>query len=354
MRPRDAAGHLAGMLPGDELEVEEQEGPESTGRRRAFAAGPGGVTAVTAEEAAERIRTASAEGEGTLVWIDILRPAEADGTFLRDVLKFHPLPVEDCLYGKQNPKLERYPGYYFLVLYAGRVNPVRNRPAFYELHCFVGGTYLVTVRKESVREVRELMAQWRSAPRLFPTVGHLAHGLADALVDSYFPMIDHFGTRVAASETEVFDEPDEAMQHIMSLRRELLRFRGVVGPTRDVFASLLRRDLPFLNPDLMPYFQDVRDHAVRVTEEIDTLRDLLSTAVEAQFAVTSNKLNQTVRMMTAWSIILMSMALITGIYGMNFDRMPELGWRYGYFIVLAAMFAVGTSLVLFFRRRHWL
>ncbi|HEX6135573.1 MAG TPA: magnesium transporter CorA family protein [Longimicrobiales bacterium] len=342
------------MLPGDELEVEEQESPESAGRRRAFASGPAGVTAVTIEDAAERIRTGSARGEETLVWIDILRPSEADGTFLRDVLKFHPLAVEDCLYGKQNPKLERYPGYYFLVLYAGRVNPARNRPAFYELHCFVGPNYLVTVRKESVREVRELMAQWRAAPRLFPSVGHLAHGLADGLVDSYFPMIDHFGTRVAASETEVFDEPDDAMQHIVSLRRELLRFRGVVGPTRDVFASLLRRDLPFLNPDLLPYFQDVRDHAVRVTEEIDTLRELLSTAVEAQFAVTSNKLNQTVRMLTGWSIILMSMALVTGIYGMNFTVMPELGWRLGYPFALVLMFAVGAALVLFFRARKWL
>src|SRR5690606_14422012 len=169
------------------------------------------------------------------------------------------------LYGKQNPKLERYPGYYFLVLYAGRVNAERNRAAFYELHCFVGPHFLVTVRHDSVREVRELMAQWRAAPRHFPSIGHLAHGLADTIVDSYFPLIDHFGTRVAASENEVFEQPDEAMQHIMSLRRELIRFRGVVGPTRDVLASLLRRDLPFINPALMPYFQDVRDHAVRVT-----------------------------------------------------------------------------------------
>jgi magnesium transporter len=342
------------MVSADELELEEQE-PAEGGRQRAFAAGPSGVASVAVEEALAIIRAGPGTGTtGDLVWIDILRPGEADGVLLRDVLKFHPLTVEDCLYGKQNPKLERYPGYYFLVLYAGRINPARNRPAFYELHCFVGTNYIVTVRKESVREVRALLARWRSAPRHYPTVGHLAHGLADTLVDSYFPLIDHFGTRVAATETEVYEKPGDAMQHIMSLRRELLRFRGVVGPTRDVVGSLLRRDLPFINPDLMPYFQDVRDHAVHVTEEIDMLRDLLSTAVEAQFTVTSNQLNQTVRMMTAWSIILMSMALVTGIYGMNFTHMPELRWRYGYLVALGIMLIVGTTLVTFFRRRKWL
>jgi magnesium transporter len=289
-----------------------------------------------------------------VVWIDIVRPTETDATFLRDEMKFHPLTVEDCMHGLQNPKLERYPGYFFLVVYAARINPERNRPAFYEVHTFVGPNYLVTVRQESVREVRELMARWRSQPRHWNTVGHLAHGLLDGIMDSYFPMVDHFSARVAATESEVYERPQDAMQHIMSLRRELLRFRGVVGPTRDVLNSLLRRDLPFLNPDLMPYFQDVRDHSVRVTEEIDMLRDLLSTAVEAQFTVTSNQLNQTVRMMTAWSIILMSMSLIAGIYGMNFVHMPELQWRFGYTAAILAMFAVGTLLVLFFRKKRWL
>lgn len=289
-----------------------------------------------------------------IVWIDIVRPTEADGVLLRKDLGFHPLAVEDCLFGKQNPKLERYPGYFFLVLYAARINPERNRPAFYELHCFIGAHYIVTVRYESVREVRELMARWRAAPQHYQTVGHLAHGIVDTLVDSYFPMIDHFSVRVAATETEAYEQPGDAMQHIMSLRRELLRFRGVVGPTRDTVGSLLRRDLPSLNPELMPYFQDVRDHAVHVTEEIDMLRDLLSTAVDAQFTVTSNQLNQTVRMMTAWSIILMSMALVTGIYGMNFTHMPELSWQYGYLGALALMILVGGSLVMFFRRRKWL
>jgi magnesium transporter len=326
-------------------------------RHRALATGPDGVRAVTVDEAVRRMDRGAPEPSskpGPLVWIDIVRPTEEDGNYLRDGMRFHPLAVEDCLQGLQNPKLERYPGYFFIVLYAARINPERNRPAFYELHCFMGPNYIVTVRHESVREVREVMARWRAGPQHFPTVGHLAHGLLDAIVDSYFPMVDHFAVRVDKTENEVYDMPSDAMQHIVGLRRELLRFRNVVGPVRDMLASVVRRDLPFLNPDLMPYFQDVRDHTVRITEEIDVLRDLLSTAVEAQFTVTSNQLNQTMRVLTAWAIILMSMTLIVGVYGMNFDFMPELNWRFGYPLALLIMVAVGSLIFLFFRRRHWL
>jgi len=338
---------------------EELEQSEHGPHYRVLIGGLDGVRPGTPEEAASCMkRGAAAASDGSapeqMVWVDIVRPTEDDATMLRDTFGFHPLAVEDCMHGEQSPKLERYRGYFFLVLYAARVNVDRNRPAFYELHCFVGPNYLVSVRKESVREVRELLARWRGAPRPYPTIGHLAHSLIDTLVDSYFPMVDHFGARVAACESEVYEKPQTGMQSIMGLRRELLRFRGLVGPTRDVLGSLLRRDLPFINPDLLPYFQDVRDHTVRVTEEIDMLRDLLSTAVEAQATVTSNQLNQTLRMMTSWSIILMSLTLIAGIYGMNFVHMPELSWPYGYALSLGLMVVVGGALVLFFRGRRWL
>jgi magnesium transporter len=350
-----------------ELEDEDAQ-PHGLGRHRVIVADRHGARQSTLAEAlpllhlpAPRGSTAAGEsspaqapGGDERVWIDIVRPSADDASLLRDTFHFHPVAVDDCMHGKQHPKLERYPGYFFLIVYAARINQDRNRPAFYELHCFVGPNYMVTVRHESIREVRELMARWRGAPELYPAVGHLTHALLDSLVDSYFPMVDHFNERVAATESDAYVHPQDAMQHIMSLRRELLRFRGLTGPTRDMLSSLLRRDLPFLNPELSPYFQDVRDHAVRVTEEIDMLRDLLSTAVEAQFTVTSNQLNQTMRMLTAWSIILMSMTLIAGVYGMNFVAMPELEWRYGYYIALGGMIVVGATLVTFFRRRRWL
>src|SRR5690606_6171010 len=122
----------------------------------------------------------------------------------------------------------------------------------------------------------------------------------------------------------------------------------------EIINSLLRRDLPFLRPEYVPYFQDVYDHLQRLTEEIDTFRDLVTGLIEVQSSVSSNRLNQTVQTLTAWSIILMSIAVVAGVYGMNFEYMPELEHPYGYYGALALMLAIGAILVAFFRRRRWL
>lgn len=295
------------------------------------------------------------DGAGPLVWIDVVNPDADEGAFLRDVLGFHPLTVEDCMRGRQRPKLERYPNYFFLVIYAASINADRSRVAFNELHIFVGLNFVVTVRDQGMREVRETIARWRAQPASLSSAGALAHALLDMVVDDYFPIVDHFADRVGQLENELIGgDQHRVMTETLQLRRELLLFRKVVSPERDMLASLLRRDLPFLSPELLPYFQDVRDHIFRITEEIDTLRDLLSTTVEAQMSIASNQLNEVLRMMTAWSIILMSMTVIAGVYGMNFVGMPELEWRLGYAWALLLMLGIGGVLFSFFRRRRWI
>lgn len=319
---------------------------------RAFAALPSGVHAVPVEQALEILST---EGEGPLLWIDVTNPGVEEAAFLRDELHFHPLAVEDCIRGRQRPKLERYPGYFFLVLYAARVNPDRGRVALNELHIFLADRLVVTVHDSKVREITEIVARWRANPDHFSDVGSLAYTLLDSVVDDYFPVLAHFSSRMDHLESTALGAAAEVdMQQALLLRRELVLMRRVVAPTRDLFSTLLRRDLPFLRPELLPYFQDVHDHTIRVTEEIDALRELLSAALDAQLSAASNQLNQTMRTMTAWAIILMSMALIAGIYGMNFRAMPELEWRYGYYAALASMALLGGALVTFFRHRDWL
>jgi magnesium transporter len=162
---------------------------------------------------------------------------------------------------------------------------------------------------------------------------------------------------VAALESEIFEDDSgqtATMQDILALRRELVLFRRVVGPERDMLGDVLRRDLPFINPELIPYFIDVRDHAMRIAEELDVLRDLLAASLEGQLSLASNQLNTTVRMMTAWSIILMSMTVVAGVYGMNFNHMPELAWRYGYLFAVTLMLGIGGLLFTFFKRKDWL
>ena len=328
---------------------------------RAFAALPNGIHAISKEQArdwAVKARTGVAPPPGEehpLVWIDVSNPGEDEAAFLRDDLGFHPLAVEDCIRGRQRPKLDRYPNYFFMVVYAASVNPGRKRMALNELHIFLGTGFVVTVHDYKVGEVTEVVARWRAAPQQVTGTGSLAHILLDLVVDDYFKVVEHFADRTDEFESAAFlpgQAPD--MQQILVTRHELVLFRKVVAPLRDVLSTLLRRDLPFLLPELVPYFQDVHDHTIRVTEEIDSLRELLSALLDAQISLSANQLNHTVRTMTAWSVMLMSVAVIAGVYGMNFDFMPELHWRYGYLFALGVMAAVGFTLAYFFTRRGWL
>ena len=328
---------------------------------RAVAGLPQGVHAVSREQATELIRThlaapRDAAADESIIWLDVSNPGEAEAAYLRDEIGLHPLAVEDCLRGRQRPKLDRYPGYFFLVVYAAAINPDRDRMALNELHVFLGERFLITVHDHKVEEVPEVIARWRASPGRMGAVGTLAHALLDAVVDDYFPVLEHFAERADQVESAVFASTGDGdvLPAILVLRHELVLFRRIVAPQRDVLSTLLRRDLPFLQPDLMPYLQDVHDHTLRVTEEIDALRELLSALLDAQFSTSATQLNRTVRMLTAWSIILMSMTLVAGIYGMNFRWMPELEWRFGYAWSLALMLVTGLLLILFFRRRNWL
>lgn len=350
-QPDEFDAHLAPFSPGT---------GEARVRLHAYADTGTGCHAVAMEDAIAFLRdpatpTPWARERPPLVWIDVAFPGEAEAAFLRERLGFHPLAVEDCIRGRQRPKLDRYPGYYFLVLYAARINRERNRMALTEVHIFLGKHYIVTVHDQKIDEFAEVLARWRAAPKQYRDVGTIAHAIVDTIVDDYFPIIDHFSERTGDIELHVFDRADEeTLAQILAMRRELTIFRRVVGPTRDMLSSLVRRDLPFLSPALLPYFQDVFDHTMRAVEEIDTLRDLLSAALEGQMSVASNQLNQTMRVMGAWSIILMAMAWIAGVYGMNFRVMPETQWAYGYGWALALMLTVGSVLFVFFRHRHWI
>jgi magnesium transporter len=143
------------------------------------------------------------------------------------------------------------------------------------------------------------------------------------------------------------------LQAIFLLRQKLLALRRIVAPTRDVFNALTRRELPIFGEGTLYYFQDVYDHVIRVTDAIDADRDMLASALDVHLSVAANRMNQTVRTLTAASIVLMSLALVAGVYGMNFERMPELEWRYGYLFALGTMALIGGSLALLFKRLEW-
>lgn len=304
--------------------------------------------------------TSDAVGEvlhepGNIVWLDIRDPNANDIAILRHQFQVHPLSIEDVLGRQQRPKIEAYDNYYFIVFFAicsGKDQCIETQ----QLSLFVGRNYIVSVHKGDFRQVQETITRWRAPDSpLGKTVGALLYALLDAIVDDYFPVMDNVSERIDTLEDSIFEQFNErSIQDIFMLKRDLLDVRRVVAPERDVLNVLLRREVPIFRPEDIVYLQDVYDHVVRVVDNVDVYRDLLSNALDSYLSIQSNNLNQIVKVLTIASIILMTCALIAGIYGMNFEFMPELHWRYGYFFALGMMVLVSIGLIIFFRRKKWL
>ncbi len=246
--------------------------------------------------------------------------------------------------------------YYFVVFYTAAYNPIEDHIETHPVSLFIGSNYLVTVHSGVIRHVNETLARWR-APRspLGNRVGALVHSLLDAMVDDYFPLMDQVADRVEELEDTIFIQFDErSIETMFRLKKDLLAMRRIVAPERDVLNVLLRRQLPIFEPEDVAYLQDVYDHIVRVTDNIDTYRDLLSSAVDSYLSLQSNKLNQIMKTLTIASIILMTAALITGFYGQNFRYFPDLDFRLGSFWSLILMAISTILLVVYFRRKRWL
>jgi magnesium transporter len=247
-------------------------------------------------------------------------------------------------------------GYYFVVFYAAVYDPQEDHIRARAVSMFIGSNYLVTVHVGPLSHIADTVARWR-APKspLSHRISVLVHALLDAMVDDYFPLMDQVADRVEELEDTIFIHFDEgSIETIFKLKKDLLSMRRIVAPERDVLNVLLRRQLPIFALEDMAYLQDVYDHIVRVTDSIDTYRDLLSSALDSYLSLQSNRLNQIMKTLTVASIILMTAALITGYYGQNFKFFPALSFRIGSFWSLLLIVASTVALVIYFKWKKWL
>lgn len=290
-----------------------------------------------------------------IIWVDVADPTSADFEELAKEFGFHPLSIEDCRNEHQRPKVEEFQGYYFIVLYEAEL-VLGKHLELRELNIFLGKNYLVTVHSQTIRTIETAERLWRGWTDLAERgTGLLAYLLIDSIVDDYMPLLDTLSDRMDELEDQIFvDFQVEALKEIFRIKKDLLFLRRSVTPLRDVFNTLLRREQQIFSRETHVYFQDVFDHLIRVADTIDTLRDLLGATMDAYLSVSGNRMNMVMKRLTSISAILMSVTLIAGIYGMNFDFMPELKWRYGYVGSLGSILAVGVSLYLYFRRIKWL
>lgn len=303
-----------------------------------------------------RLGTALTE-PGTLVWIDLIGPWTDDLHPLGDLLGLHELAVEDVSKHGQRAKVDRYETHALLVAYARAA-----RGDLCEVDVFIGPNWLLTIRERNaegeVFDIAPVRVRHDRLRAVEPGVGFLLYSVLDAIVDDYFLVADAVEDRLEQIEEDLFDNGpplDSGLQQdLLTLRRRIIYFRRRAVPLRDVVLSILRREIPWVEDSALIYLEDVLDHLLRVIDQIDTQRELLGNVVEANLALASNRMNEVMKRMTSWGAILIVATLIAGIYGMNFDDMPELRWRYGYAMALGAMLVSTVVLYVWFRRKRWL
>jgi magnesium transporter len=290
---------------------------------------------------------------GTLVWVSAEQPDDAAISAFEREFALHPLAVEDLRKQKQRPKLDRYERQHMIVAYEA-VPGSESGPS--EIHIFVAANWVLSVHwtpTPMIDRVRERFGASRDGPAATST--ELLYHLLDAAVDSYFPELDAISDRIDALEDRVLEgsADRESLGEILLLKRRLLELRRVLAPMRDVANALLRRDLPMADSNVVPYFQDLYDHLVRVLDQLDVYRELLAAVLDARLTVASNSLNAIMKRLTAFTVVLMVPTLIAGIYGMNFEYMPELEWPLGYPLALALMAIAVVTAITWFRRNEW-
>jgi magnesium transporter len=297
------------------------------------------------------------EEPGRFAWIGLHSPS---AELLRQVQRefgLHDLAVEDAHHAHQRPKLEAYGESLFVVIRTARVNAEHHRVDFGETHFFVGKNFIVSVRHGPSLSYANVRARCETTPQLLRKgPGFALYALMDSIVDQYFPVVDALAEELEALEDQIFGEKStrETTEQIYRLKRQLLDVKRAVSPLIDICNRLMRFDLELIPEDTRPYFRDVYDHVVRINEMVDNTRELLTTALEANFSLISIAQNEVSKRFAGWAAIIAVPTMVAGIYGMNFKGMPELEWEYGYPVVLGVTFGLAVLLYLLFRRSGWL
>ena len=314
------------------------------------------LTARSADGVREHPPADLSELRGGVAWLDLVDPSDAEVALIAEELGLHPIAVEDVRELHERPKADPYDDHYFITFAA--IDDAATGSLRSEIFsAFVFHDVLVTVRAADWPARRDVERRWRDG-RL-PSTAMLLHALLDETVDAYFPVVDGYGERLDGLEALILqDAAGDALRHslaeLFQLKRDLLRVRKLVAPEREVLQVLSRGDASCFARDDLRYFQDVYDHVVRVTDEIDTLRDLASNIVDANLAAVSNRLNEVMKVLTAIATILLVMTVVTGFFGQNFVTIIPYDSSVMFWSSIAFMIAATVGLAVYFRRKGWL
>jgi magnesium transporter len=297
------------------------------------------------------------EDPDTVVWVDLCGPNKDELHRLAPELGLHELAVEDALAPHQRPKLDHYATHLFLSCHAVRLDSEGTGLDFTEIDSFVGDRWLITVRTNDQFSMDAVLQSWdRSSELAAHGVSFLLYGLLDVVIDQYFDVERAFDEYYDEMSESLFDERplDPAEQRDwFHMRRALVKFNRIVAGMREAVSALLRREHAVVPEDLYPYYQDVYDHILRVSESSDSLRDLVATIVETNLSLREFRQNQIVKKVSGWAAVIAAPAAITGFYGMNVP-FPGSGETWGFVVSAVVLVVASVGLYLLFRRHEWL
>lgn len=300
--------------------------------------------------------------EENIIWIDFLTETkeemdEAENILLK-IFGFHYLTVEDARETRNQPKIEVFQNYLFFIFHGVKHETNSANFVTKELDGYLGKNFVVTYHHEIFRSIEAVKSQLRTTPFACRRgADYLLHQILDQLVDLYMPVVDDFDDKINELEERVFhpQKNDNAMlEEIMNLRRSVARLKRISTRQLEVLYRLSHGEFPQIKDNILPFYRDVFDHLQRISDLSENYKDLVSGLFDIHFSVVANKTNDIIKFLTIFSAIILPLSLIAGIYGMNFENMPELKTRNGYFVALGVMFLVAVGLLVYFWRKGWI
>lgn len=283
-------------------------------------------------------------------WVDLFNPSEEEYvSVLKDHFHFHPLAIEDCLENVQRPKIDFYNGYHFLVLHS--ISKEELTPK--EVDVFVGESFCVSFHWKEEPGLNDTWNTFAQKERLKNSPLHVTHMIIDRLVDDCFPPLYFLEDRLNEIDDHLTFNDSHSLEEVFEIRSELSRVRRTIVPMRDLLYRILNSERFYGMSDQSIYFKDIYDHLLKLSEMIEANRELTADIRDSYFSLNSNYMNNIMKTLTVFSTIFMPLTFIAGVYGMNFSNMPELNWKYGYFICIFLMLFIFVAMMIWFHKKGW-
>lgn len=283
-------------------------------------------------------------------WVDFEEPTDEETKLLSEYFHFHPLAIEDCLHFIQRPSINYYDDVIFFILHSLNIETIKSE----EVDVFVGGNYIVSFHKQkdqAIEAVKQKVTESNEKEKIGPL--YVLHNIIDELVDCYFPIMHHIEDKLNAYE-EKEARSKKIVDEIYEVRRDLIRLRKTIIPMRDLLYRMINSKRIQDTKQIHHYFSDIYDHLMKLTDMIASNQDITTDMRENFMSIQSNRMNSIMMTLTVITTIFMPLTFIVGVYGMNFDNMPELHWEYGYFLVLGIMAIIVIGMCFRFYKKGWL